>query len=64
MALCELCVAVMNFSESGNVPVCNSRPRFPQFPPKSYFAVAKRTGTKEEKLADGDGAGYSSAWQW
>jgi hypothetical protein len=21
-------------------------------------------GTREEKLADGDGAGYSSAWRW
>lgn len=31
---------------------------------KAYFALAKRTRTNEEKLADGDGAGYSSAWQW
>jgi uncharacterized protein YjlB len=57
MALYELCVAAMIFSESGNFP------SGPNFPLNSYFAVAKRTGTHEEKLAHGDGAGYSSAWQ-
>jgi|HubBroStandDraft_6_1064221.scaffolds.fasta_scaffold26447_8 hypothetical protein len=53
----------MIFSGSGNVL---SVPNFvlifvPNFPLKSYIAVAKRTGIDEEKLADGGGAGYSSA---